>query len=510
MNSPLLKITIGSHFFKLTHIHPSIRPVIMDFARKYIKYGLIKERGVFKRVAQSVFGAATKNREEFRFHINQYEEFKEVLRNRNFTDNLLDISKKPTPSGDSIQISMRPQWVLREEQVPVVEYLTDKDGPISKLVELQTGSGKSLLSMYSAATIGKRFVLLIRPMYIGKWIEDAQKYLNIEPSEIMVVQGGKNLQALIHLAIDGQLGGIKVIIISNKTYQHWITLYEDQNGDTVELGYPISPEDFFEILGCGIRIIDEIHLDLHLQFKTDLYTNVASSIGLSATFLSTDRFVEKVQEIMYPLPIRYKGGPLKKYVSSFAAFYSIKDMTHIRTKERGQESYSHTAFEKSIRKNSFQLANYKRAIKNLVDTFFMDDYRPGERCIVFASSIDMCTHITAHLKQAYPNLLVNRFVDDDPDENLYESDISVSTVMSGGTAHDIANLKTVVLTSALDSKASNIQVLGRLRYNPNMPTRFVYMVCSDIAKHMAYHDSKKILLAQRAKNYREYSIPVRI
>lgn len=510
MNQPLVKITIGTHFFKLTHINHNLKPIIIDFARRYIKYGLIKERGVFKKTPLAVFGAATKNREEFRFHINQYAEFLEMLRNRNYTENLFEIIRKPIPTGVPMELNVKPMWTLRDYQKPVFEYLIDPVGPKSRLVELQTGEGKTLSSLYSLAKIGVRFALLIRPMFIFKWVGDVQKYLDIKPEEIMMVQGGKNLQALIQLALTDQLTDYKVIIISNKTYQGWLSAYEEHSGATEELGYPIAPDDLFEAIGCGVRLIDEIHLDLHLQFKTDLYTNINESIGLSGTFLSTDRFVEKVQEIMYPLDDRYKGGPLKRYVSAFAAFYTIDNMEYIRTSERGSDSYSHTAYEKSIRKSPEQLANYVKMVRHLVDNFHMEDYKPGERCLVFAASISMCTDITDYLTVAYPLLNVNRFVEDDPDENLYESDICVTTVLSGGTAHDVANLKTVIMTNSLDSKASNIQVLGRLRKSDTMVTRFIYLVCPDIPKQLSYHMTKKILLAERAKNYREYTVPFHI
>ena len=511
MNQTVVKITIGSHFFKLTHIHPSVKTIINDFARRYIKFKLVKDnRGSFKRTPDAVFGAATANREEYRFHINQYQEFRDLLKMKNYTDNLLDIVVKPIPLGISYEFDVKDIWVPRDYQIPVIEYFCAPDGSRSRIVEIQTGKGKTFSALYSLSKVGVRFAILLRPMYIGKWVEDLQKIYNISPTEIMVVQGGKSLQALLHLAVTGGLDNIKVIIISNKTYQSWLSTYEDTNGETVELGYPIHPEDFFETIGCGVRLIDEIHLDLHLQFKTDLYTNIFRSFALSATFFSNDRFVEHVQEIMYPLDTRYKGGELDKYVIATACFYSIKNMRNIRTKERGSESYSHIAFEKSIRRDNIQLANYLRMTKHLVDEFFMCDYVPGQRCAVFAASIDMCTIMVNSLRKAYPHLNINRFAEDDPDENLYQSDISVTTVQSGGTAHDIDKLKAVIMTNSLDSKASNVQTLGRLRYNSTMVTRFAYLVCTDIPKQMDYHYKKVTMLEERAKAYREYVVPIAV
>lgn len=512
MNNALLTITIGTHFFKINRISHEMRLIIVEFARRYIKYGLVKNTrgGGFSKEPQAVFGAATKDREEYRFHINQYDEFRDLLRMRNYPDSLVEVIYKPLISGLDANFKLKPTWVLRDYQVPVVDYLLNGEHSNSKIVEMQTGKGKGLVTLKALAEIGKKFAVLLRSMYVEKWVEEIQQKLDIQAHEIMVIQGGKNLQALINLAITDQLSDIKCFIISNTTYRNWLSMYEKYGDEMVELGYPIQPEDFFETIGCGVRVIDEIHLDLHLQFKTDLYTNVEKSIALSATFLSRDKFIEHVQEVMYPKKYRYQGGPLDKYISSTAVFYSIRDMSHIRTTERGSNTYSQTAFEKSIRRNPEQSANYNRLIKHLVDEFFMKDYKSGQRCAVYAGSIDTSTILTNHLKRAYPHLDVRRYVEDDPYENLIESDIRVTTVLSGGTAHDIDKLKTVILTNSLDSLQSNIQVMGRLRNLPDMPLRFVYLACTDIEKQMNYHRTKKELMLERAKVYQEYNAPISV
>ena len=858
MYTTLATITVGSHFFKLNRISHSIRPVLREFAFRYIKYKLVKvpRGGGFKRVPDAVFGAATEDREEYRFHINQYEEFRALFKERGYPDSIWQIDHKPVPKGVDYNLELLLGWVLRDYQEPIVDYLA-APLPIAKIVEIQPGKGKGqplsslikvpggwkkmgeikvgtqviakdgtttnvtgvfpqgvkdvykftfadgrtalcddshlwrvyykntsphkrwrvvntlevkrLLTLYNnqisidlcdsevgsdtsppldpyvlglllgngcfaggsitystrdhdtidrinkampegitakrlgdynyrisgpmagpgnelisilttlglygtnsatkfipscylhastkqrqallqglmdsdgtanklevggsisycsvsqklaedvqylirslggiakitsriptftyleekkdglraynvnirvknpsqlftverkkertndnnqyakglklriesvefvgreetqcisidhpdrlyvtndfvvthntlsflaaMARLKTRFAAIIRPMFIDKWVEDVQKVLNIQAHEVMVVKGGSNLRALIQLALTDQLTDIKAIIISNKTYQGWLTIYEKFREGAVEMGYGCHPEDFFEVLGCGVRMVDEVHLDLHLQFKLDLYTNVQTSIALSATFLSNDKFIEHVQKIMYPPATRYQGGPLDRYVTAIAAFYSIENMERIRTVENGGNMYSHNAFEKSIRRNPQQLANYCRLIKHYVDVTFMDDYKQGERCIVFCSSVEMCAIVRNSLSRSYPHLDIRRFVAEDPPENMLEPDIIVTTVLSGGTAHDVPKLKAIVQTITLDSIQSNIQAMGRLRNIPGMPLRFLYMVCTDVEKSMKYHHSKVEMLKERAKVYQEITSPFRV
>ena len=54
--------------------------------------------------------------------------------------------------------------------------------------------------------------------------------------------------------------------------------------------YGCNPEDFFNLINVGIRLIDEVHQDFHLNFKIDLYTNVKKTISLSATLQSDNKF----------------------------------------------------------------------------------------------------------------------------------------------------------------------------------------------------------------------------
>lgn len=60
------------------------------------------------------------------------------------------------------------------------------------------------------------------------------------------------------------------------------------NGEIVELGYFIYFEDFFEMIGCGVCLIDEIYLDFYLQFKIDLYINIFCSFVFLVMFFLND------------------------------------------------------------------------------------------------------------------------------------------------------------------------------------------------------------------------------
>lgn len=361
----------------------------------------------------------------------------------------------------------------------------------------------TLTSLLSIAELGKRTVIIIKPMFIDKWVEDLLKTYEIEPKDIMVVKGSGHLIALLELAKSGELDS-KFIIISNKTIQNWLKLYEQYREGTFSLGYSTLPETLFQDLNAGIRLIDEVHMDFHLCFKIDLYTNIERSISLSATLVSNDDFVAKMHEVMHPTPTRYALQKLDQYINSYVVYYQFKDPTKIRTTEYGATSYSHTAFEKSIFKHKPTLNNYFNLIKYIIEIGFMKNARKKKKLMVFASTIEMCTLLTKYFSNVFNQYKVKRYVGEDPYSDLMTGDIIFTTLGSAGTAVDVPDLTNVILTVAVDSIQSNIQSLGRLRkLGPDDRTEFHYMTCLDIPKHLEYSFRKKEMLGRYAKTYSE-------
>lgn len=509
MNDYLLHITISTHNFSVKRISSRVRQYIYQFIKdNLLQYGLVRiPGGKYVNSAVKVYSSSSADREEFRFHINMYQSFLDYLKIYSITENLINITIKPLVIFDKISLPIQPQWIAREEQKAAIEYLADDNFPCrSRILELQTGKGKSLSAMLGMSLFSKRIAIIIKSMYIEKWVADVLKTYAIKESEIMAVSGSAQLQGLIQM---GKLGTLKskIIIISNKTIQNWYKLYELEGKDTLDMGYDCLPEDFFETIRCGMRLIDEVHQDFHLNFKIDLYTNIERSISLSATMVNYDQFMEKMYRIAYPTKTRFEGPPLDKYVIARELSYHIKENRKYNITEYNSHIYSHHALERSILKDKDFADNYCKLIWNTIEIGFMHNYIKGQRCLIFCSSIDMCTKVTNYLKYKYPSLLVRRYVEDDPYENLLESDISVSTLQSAGTAHDIANLKTVILTVAINSLQSNVQSLGRLRKLKDINTYFFYFVCQDIPKHVAYATDKEKMLRERAANFIQINAP---
>lgn len=509
------KVTImkGSNFFKILNFDNDIRDLAYQFTRKFIRVDMGKPSEPGGPPPMTIFAAATRDRSEFRFHINTYEDWIKLLEMRNIYPHNYKVIDIPYFEVAKVDMPMKKGWVPRDYQAPAIDYLVADNDPKTdnKFIGMQTGRGKGLISITALSRIGERTIIIVRPGFIEKWVEELVEKLDIDIKDIMVVQGGKQLQNFTSMCVDDELDNTKIIIISNKTYQNWLKAYESfGEGGCEELGYSFPPDELFEKSKAGIRLIDEVHLDFHLNFKADLYTHTHKCISLSATLDTYDPFTKSMYIISYPPRSRGKEIAFVKYIDTYAVSYFADEDRKIATTEYGQTTYSHNAFEKSVMRNKEFYNNYALMIKSILDIGYIKRRKPGQKAIVFASTILMCSKLTEYLQKAYPDLVVKRFCEDDPESNLHDSDIRVTNMIKAGTGHDIKNLITTVLTIAMDSLQSNLQCFGRLREISGVDTEFYFLTCQTLDKHKRYHGNKIELLKPKSKSFTEIQYPKRV
>lgn len=351
--------------------------------------------------------------------------------------------------------------------------------------------------------LGYKPVIIVLAQYVEKWVKDLSKTLDVKPKEILAVQGGAAMRSLTEMAITpGSMDPFQAIVISNRTFDNYLRAYENYGADMDSVGYHVMPNDIWQKLGIGIRLIDEVHMQFHANFRVDLYTHVMQSISLSATLVTRDEPLLRMYKIAYPPNERFHEGEVDKYADSFGVLYRINPRWNVKTSHRGMSSYSHTAFEDSVVHNKEFLNGYAKMVGDYLQQGYIRHYKPGNKAIVFAASVDLCGKMAAKLQERFPDKTVKRYVAEDPyQENYLDPDIRVTTIGSGGTGHDIPGLTDNHMTTAIDSLQANIQAFGRLRKIEDQQTRFYFYSCEQIRKHLGYHEKKRALMAQRAKSY---------
>lgn len=500
----LIKYT---HFFKIYHPIPRVYELLMRYSKRYILNSLVrKPKKGYAYEPTHVFAARLKSNTEFRFPINALPDFISFLEDRALISSLYRIIEAPLYIPNEATLCLKAHWKPKDYQAPAIEYLLANDNNRSKFLGLRTGRGKTFCAISAIVTLNKRTVVLIKPIYIDKWKSDFIELLDIDPNRITTISGSKKLQLLILSAMSNLLEA-DVIIISNRTYQNYIEAYEHSLGNISTTGYGCAPENFFKTIGAGVLLMDEVHQEFFSLYRAMLYTHIPLSIGLSATLLNENPFLERMYALIYPKNKRYVEYSNINYLKVVGISYAFKDVNRIRIYEHGCTMYSHTAFEKSIMRQPIVLLHYMELIKYVVEIGYITGYKVGDKLIIFASSIALCTELTAYLKKCYPHFDVRRYVEDDPYSNVIDPDIRITTLLSAGTAVDIPGLRTSILTVNILSSQTNIQAPGRLRKLNGRDTLFYYLWCNQIPKHERYHRRRAETLADHVESIQLFDYP---
>jgi len=212
-------------------------------------------------------------------------------------------------------------------------------------------------------------------------------------------------------------------------------------------------------------------------------------------------------DIMFPEEVRYKDNERDIYLAVEALLYKMPlAESRIKFINHSLKTYSHVLFEQAILKNPTLRNGYINMICDIVLQRFVTLAEPGQKIIIYHSTVVFCTVLAKELQRRHPTLKVNRYVSEDDYSEMLEADIIVSTLKSLGTAMDVPGLRVVLMTDALNSRQANLQCAGRLRRLkqwPNVTPEFLYLVNVDIQRHRDYHVKKQDIFRGRALTHRE-------
>lgn len=476
------------------------RLALRTYAKNYVRYSQYWDKWKRKQVMtpEAPYVFFTKDRREVRGMFTMFEDLIASLKLSGLNEGSDFITEYHTLDlvKDEVYPKIKEGWSPRGEQQDVIDFVSQFPlGP--SLLFLQTGAGKSITAMFCIDQIKQRFVGIMRPQFLGKnsesgWLKDFHKTYDLKPNEICRVQGRKALISLINICLEKGYNPYKALLLSNKTLMFYISEYEANTPENFKaLGFNCIPQDLPKLLGVDTFVIDEAHFDHHLNCKMTSYFQLNRIMGATATPNPDNAFVDRMSKLLFPVERRYRQKELNVYIQPYAYQYSFENPNKIRTE--GFRGYSHVAFEKSLMKTKRTTQAYFQMIDELIQHYHIPKlYVHPYRCLVTVATINMAYALTAYLKQKYPNKKVTSYVADDPVDNLYTSDICVSTILGSGTGHDISDLATVIMTNAINSTQQNLQTAGRLRHlNDKVEHTFVYLVCTDFMSHKQYDMAKR-------------------
>lgn len=447
------------------------------------------------------------NDTEWHFHINHKDDFYKHL---DLCEVKYVISKSGLYRYDKPGYRWSSKFQPRPHQPPVINFI--KEAKPVRQVALQTGQGKTFCALYSIAELDIKTMLITKPGYFDRWRDEIVDSLGIAWDEVLYIVGNDELVKAIQMAKNNELNEVKFIVIGFNTLQVYI---KDCLESKSHVGkYGIEWHQLFETFNVGIRLIDEVHEWFHFNFMLDLLTNCHKVLSLSATMRPNDPFLERMYRVAYPLEDRYTGE-YKRYIHVRSLVYQMSEpwlLKEGKIKTRGPKGYSHIAYESSILKLPRLKQRYFKMIKTIANNYIVDEdgkkvirFDTG-KLIIFVATNLMANALKESLEKDLPGINIYTYLRSTMNKKDKESwewkpGIIISTLKSAGTAVDIPDLVTTILTHAVDSNQANEQVLGRTRKptDRDFTPHFIYLSCSDIPSHMNYDRRKEMVFRGKVK-----------
>ena len=459
--------------------------------------------GTHKWAISHVFATFSPDKSEYRISKGFYGKLKEYLKGQGYdVENIIPNKvKEITPAMVEHKwkkgLNIQPR---NDEQRDYVEFTIREDKPIV-VINGRTGFGKSLVSTMAFFELGYRVVITVLPRYVPVWTKTFKDFVDIKPGDIINVSDW-DINDLYDKLKTGKINP-KIIIFQLTRIDTYIKRMRELPGDIPHL------DDFFEVLGGGMRLIDETHESIYSVYNSMLYGNFKKNVGLSATLQGDDEFINEVYRAVYPDTAYLKPPTYDKYIHVVAYMHRI-NMNKYRIRTKGFGGYSHMLYEKGILKNKVAFENYYQVCKQAFEEYYVSGYREGQKALWFFFLVDFCKAFEERLKKDYPEMDIFTFTGEISKKKGMEQEynnhqVVITTPGSCATGKDIPYLFTVFACVSVSSSQKNDQMNGRLRpidkWWPDLDPIFVYLVGLDEPKQVEYHKKRRQVLAKKTKKF---------
>ena len=401
------------------------------------------------------------------------------------------IKNESIVEGRAIETKLNESFKPRDDQKDIIEYMKNDD-PVRSLVGLQTGKGKTVVSIAASIMRGKCCMVVVSGL-VDQWVKQYRAFSNVG-ERIVVVQGIKSLIDLIESDYKPD-----VIVFSLETLRLYVLRapnYED-----------LPPyEKFIEYFGIDTKIFDEVHRAHNAFTIIDLHSNIKKNIYLTATYNQTSAQARRIFNIIYP-PEQIRGLENRdRYIRVWSYGYRIHVPERVYHKLRG---YSHIKYEAYFYKRPTKLNHFFTTVLSpVINAHFINRCKPGQRCLIYFSTIDMIMAAYQYLKKEYPQKKVGVYIGESKEGSYNDYEIVVSNHKKAGTGLDMKELYLVINTVSFSTPMLTEQSLGRLRKLPNGETpEYIDLVNVSCSAQLMHRAERRRILEALALEYRETILP---
>lgn len=385
-------------------------------------------------------------------------------------------------------LKIRDEFPIRDEfQQDAIKFLLNElENGEQRVLSLDTGFGKTYCAIYSIIELHCPALIITRNLS-DQWIKHIHKYTDAVGDDITEIVGSKHLEDIVTKR------GFK-----RKYREAFYVVTIDTLRSFFEKGG--SLQDVVNVLGIGVKIFDESHLNYVASTTIDVNMQTKFTWYLTATPGRSDQSQDRVfKRLIRSIPIhgvhthRIKTYYNIKYIT-YNTFPSANERIRCETR-RGfnSNSYAEYLFENKNRKY-FAYGVLRKYVYELLS----ED--PDAICIVV---LDRLKDID-FMRTAFENDLmisVGRYctlVPKNVREKELNNSIILATIGSIGAGHDIKNLRAIHAFTAFSSSIITRQLLGRLREIPGKSVTYYDYVDEGFSGMVSQRKKRALELEPRA------------
>ena len=409
-------------------------------------------------------------------------------------------------------IKLRSNFQVRDNnQIKWINFLVNSNtrspNKRFRLLDIQTGKGKTICGIVSVLKIGKRSLIIVPSNLVNQWIVQLKNLLTIKDTDIYKIVGSKSIMNLSNKVSNNDISNESVFVTSIRTLYNYIHCFSRF--------FPSNTIPCFELfnrLKFGVKLVDELHMNFYANVSVDLISDIPLNIYLTATPGRSNKKSEEIFHMLYPMTIRYNMSSYDKYLTAYEVEYSFKDYQYLPIEYFSINGigYSNIRYEKYIFKRMYL---FKRIINNiiykLVKPIWLDkkDRKKG-KLIIYASLKKTVKFLESYLKS---NSLFNRFnitsfLAGDSDSKLVSNDIIITTVKSLSTGKDVKNIKMMVILVSIRSEILIEQIIGRIRKDLKNPI-VCFCYSGNVGSQIRHHYTRYYVL-KKLTNVKSLKIKV--
>lgn len=351
-------------------------------------------------------------------------------------------------------------------QVESIEFLKGEGHQLG--LNLSAGFGKTFCVSYASTELNLR-TLVITPNsgLKSQWIKTYSTMFDYKKKELMDI-GGSNIMEMI---MNKELPEADVYFVNHQTIRSFLTQFG-----------PYKLKEFFNVLGAGIKVYDESHMEFANILLIDFLSNTDRTWYLTATFDRSDKTESRCFRQAFSTVDTFGKFESSQMNRKHVIYHNVYINSHISPKNRakvmGYPSFNAMKYGQYCIMNDENDTAYKTILAILNKTTNMEG-----KTLIFLPLIENVDEVVKRLKRDYPQKSVAAYHSKIPkDEKLSaeNKDIIVTTIKSCGTGKDIKGLRSVICLEPVASKVLTEQLIGRLRpYADDKDTYF--WDCIDIS-----------------------------